>query len=211
MRLAFHVNGANARTVSESSYFNFNNALNAERSYFLHDALPDWRHKASLARAALHPYISTPNDADAEAVEAARAILEWWQCLQTTVSSWSSEVRATILLDYEDTIDEYFAVYGRDQACSLDLDNSPIDTPDEAPTPTPGDEIGVLQLADVKMKDFAASILPSEVHNATARRPELLRGIVATRLGNMTAEEFLLQDNGKLRDERKDSGIGMAD
>jgi hypothetical protein len=100
-------------TDSESSFFNYTNALAAERAYLLDDAHTDWKHKARLANLLAQ---STP--ATSPAVDIAKfyfnhragnspSLANWLQQLCAAEALWISTARNTTLPDFESTVLEY--------------------------------------------------------------------------------------------------------
>lgn len=113
-------------SVSESSFFNYRNHIQAEKAYLLSDALPDWRHKASFTRSALRPYSSL--SVPATESNGPRSVDEWWFALQATVSTWLDHAKKITIPGFEDTVQEYLA--GGDAAAVYDSEeSSPLDSP----------------------------------------------------------------------------------
>ncbi|KIX98509.1 uncharacterized protein Z520_05810 [Fonsecaea multimorphosa CBS 102226] len=88
-------------SYSETAFFNYMNALSAERRYLLEDAHPDWKHKAS--RAGLSQY--------GELLLTCRGkemtVAEWFDQLQRAEQLWVQEAKDAELPDFESTVTEY--------------------------------------------------------------------------------------------------------
>ncbi|KIW98677.1 uncharacterized protein Z519_00338 [Cladophialophora bantiana CBS 173.52] len=88
-------------SYSEGAFFNYMNALSAERRYLLEDAHPDWKHKAS--RAGLSQY--------GELLLTCRGkemtVREWFEQLQRAEQLWIQEAKDAELPDFESTVTEY--------------------------------------------------------------------------------------------------------
>jgi len=88
-------------SYSEGAFFNYTNALSAERRYLLEDAHPDWKHKASRARLAQY------GDIVLTCRGKEMTVSEWFDELQRTEQLWIQQARAADLPDFESTVIEY--------------------------------------------------------------------------------------------------------
>lgn len=89
--------------VSEVSFFTYCRQIQAEQSYLVQDAFPDFRHKA--ARVRLAPF-SELSFSTAEG-DSLMTVAEWWSNVQETVRQWRDDASATEIPDFEDTVSEY--------------------------------------------------------------------------------------------------------
>ncbi|KAK5202235.1 hypothetical protein LTR41_012021, partial [Exophiala xenobiotica] len=100
-----HKANTKAQTDSEPSFFNYINALSAERSYLLRDAHPDWKHKAQQAGllSPTCPYANLPITYRGKAM----TIGQWMQQLSAAEPLWVDTARAADLPDFDATVKEY--------------------------------------------------------------------------------------------------------
>lgn len=94
-------------TVSETSFFNYTNALLAERSYLLEDAHPDWKHKARhagpLSNNSTSPYANLPVTYRGQKI----TVAQWFDRLHAAEALWVQFARDAALPDFESTVLEY--------------------------------------------------------------------------------------------------------
>ncbi|KAJ9605451.1 hypothetical protein H2200_010108 [Cladophialophora chaetospira] len=90
---------------SETHFFNYINALRAERCYLIEDAHPDWKHKARQAGllSPTSPYASIPVTYRGKPM----TISQWMQQLSQAESLWVETARETEIPDFEGTVLEY--------------------------------------------------------------------------------------------------------
>jgi hypothetical protein len=90
---------------SETSFFNYINAVSAERGYLLQDAHPDWKHKARLAGllSPTSPYANVPVTYRGKAM----TVADWMQQLSAAEALWIQSARDAVLPDFESTVLEY--------------------------------------------------------------------------------------------------------
>jgi hypothetical protein len=95
--------------------------------YLLSDAYPDWRHKASIANAALQPYWTVAAASFDEDVP--KSVDEWLVALQAAVSSWLDDAKKVAIPVFEETVEDYLA--GPCTSAVSDNDGStPLETPE---------------------------------------------------------------------------------
>ncbi|ETI19442.1 hypothetical protein G647_09276 [Cladophialophora carrionii CBS 160.54] len=92
-------------SYSETSFFNYINAVSAERAYLLQDAHPDWKHKARLAGllSPSSPYANIPVTYRGKSM----TVAEWMQQLNAAEELWIQSARDAVLPDFEGTVLEY--------------------------------------------------------------------------------------------------------
>ena len=73
--------------VDEFSFFNYRNQLGAEKDYLLRDAMPDWRQKAAQVTIAL----DKNSDVSFQQLDKQITVSEWWNMVQSIVSSWAQQ------------------------------------------------------------------------------------------------------------------------
>ncbi|EXJ53989.1 hypothetical protein A1O7_09326 [Cladophialophora yegresii CBS 114405] len=110
-------------SYSETSFFNYMNAVSAERAYLLQDAHPDWKHKARLAGllSPSSPYANIPVTYRGKSM----TVVEWMQQLSAAEALWIQSARDAVLPDFEGTVLEYQTFLG-------DESESESATPSEA-------------------------------------------------------------------------------
>ncbi|KIW63097.1 hypothetical protein PV04_09974 [Phialophora macrospora] len=110
-------------SYSETSFFNYINAVSAERGYLLQDAHPDWKHKARLAGllSSTSPYANLPVTYRGKAM----TVGEWMQQLSAAEARWVESARDAVLPDFEGTVHEYQTL------SELESENESV-TPSEA-------------------------------------------------------------------------------
>lgn len=86
---------------SEPAFYNYITFLLAEKTYFLEEAIIDWRHKAMRIDFAGHH--DTKLKIDGKSTTA----LKWWAALQDTVETWMDAVEDIDIPDFEETVQEY--------------------------------------------------------------------------------------------------------
>ncbi|ETI26753.1 hypothetical protein G647_10198, partial [Cladophialophora carrionii CBS 160.54] len=92
-------------TYSEVPFFNYINTLSVERPYLVHDAHPDWKHKARQTGilSPTSPYASLRLTYRGRTI----TIGQWMQRLSAAESLWVDTAQAVDLPDFDATIREY--------------------------------------------------------------------------------------------------------
>jgi hypothetical protein len=75
--------------------------LLAEKTYFLEEAIVDWRHKA------MRIDFAGQHDITVQIEGKSTTALRWWAALQDTVESWTDRVEDIDVPDFEETVQEY--------------------------------------------------------------------------------------------------------
>jgi len=88
---------------SETAFFNYTNAITAERTYLLRDAHPDWKHKARLASLTNPLYSSIPLTYRGRQT----TVGEWFSQLQEAETFWIESAREAEVPEFEATVAEY--------------------------------------------------------------------------------------------------------
>lgn len=86
---------------SEPAFHNYINFLLAEKTYFLEEAIVDWRHKAMRIDFAGH------HDMTVQIEGKSTTALRWWAAIQDTVETWTDGVEDIDIPDFEETVQEY--------------------------------------------------------------------------------------------------------
>ena len=88
---------------SETAFFNYVNAITAERTYLLQDAHPEWKHKARVAG------LTNPDHANMSLIYRGKEITvaQWFSQLSETENAWIRRARETELPEFESTVLEF--------------------------------------------------------------------------------------------------------
>ncbi|KAH0841749.1 hypothetical protein AYO21_01018 [Fonsecaea monophora] len=146
-------------SYSESAFFNYMNAVSAERRYLVEDAHPDWKHKAS--RAGLSQY----GDLVLTCRGKEMTVSEWFDQLQRAEKLWVQQAKDAELPDFESTVTEY-QILTDSESSTPPSEVSEDDSPEggrswDAPVP-----VGRKPLADANTKMGGHGIGPERIAKA---------------------------------------------